>query len=169
MQFSFVLVAHRRQRSGRSGARAFPVLCRSRPEECLGLQTDRNRPTLPAADFCGFITAPHGAVSTKANPQISPGNAHPPSRLYPPHLRPHLPCKFWALKSYAFSPDATASYAVSVRWASALPYRLPSDPASRQAPLPSANGSPCRARKGLTPSSGCALPGAQKKAAETAA
>jgi hypothetical protein len=63
----------------------------------------------------------------------------------------------------ASSPDASASYAVSVRWASALPYRLPSDSDSRQTPLPSANGSPCRARKGLTPSSECALPGAPQE------
>src|SRR5690606_7353065 len=41
--------------------------------------------------------------------------------------------------------------------------RLPSDSQSPAKPLPSANSSPCRASKGLAPSSECALPGAPKK------
>src|SRR5690625_3406029 len=56
-----------------------------------------------------------------ADRQISPGNAHSPSRLYLPHLRPHFPCRYGALKILAFSPSVTASYALSVRQASALP------------------------------------------------
>ncbi len=41
--------------------------------------------------------------------------------------------------------------------------RLPSDSRSPAKPLPSANSSPCRASRGLSPPSGCALPGAPKK------
>ena len=41
--------------------------------------------------------------------------------------------------------------------------RLPSDSQSPAKPLPSANCSPCRASRGLSPPSECALPGAPKK------
>ena len=56
-----------------------------------------------------------------ANAQISPGNAHPPSPLCPPHLRPRLPDRYWTLKILDFSSGATASHAVSVRRARVLP------------------------------------------------
>ena len=36
--------------------------------------------------------------------QISLGNAHSPPHLPLPHLRQHLPCRFWALKIIASSP-----------------------------------------------------------------
>ena len=47
--------------------------------------------------------------------------------------------------------------------APALCFRLPSDLQSPGEPLPSANTSPCRVCRGLSPPSECALPGAQKK------
>ena len=78
-------------------------------------------PTMPSADFCLSIETPHDAPSPKANRQTSPGNAHPLSRLCPPHIRPRLPCSYWTLKIFAFSSDAGASYAIPVRRASALP------------------------------------------------
>src|SRR6266403_2864200 len=53
--------------------------------------------------------------------QISPGNAHPPSRLCPPHIRPSFPYRYWTLKIFASSSSLHASYAISVRRASALP------------------------------------------------
>src|SRR5882672_5241419 len=53
--------------------------------------------------------------------QISPGNAHPPSRLCPPHLRPSFPYRYWTLKILASSSSLHASYAISVRQTSALP------------------------------------------------
>src|SRR5690625_2215872 len=56
-----------------------------------------------------------------AGRQTSPGKTLSPSRLCPPHLRPRFPCRYWALKIIAFSPSVTASYAISVRQASALP------------------------------------------------
>jgi hypothetical protein len=55
---------------------------------------------------------------TGTNREISPGNAHPPSRLCPPHLRPCVPCKYWALKKFA---RMAASYVIPVRQACALP------------------------------------------------
>jgi hypothetical protein len=56
-----------------------------------------------------------------AGRQISPGNTRPPSHLCPRHPRPCLPHRHWALKVIAFSSGMPASYAVSVRQASALP------------------------------------------------
>src|SRR5215813_7790532 len=52
--------------------------------------------------------------------QISPGIARSLSRLCPPHLRQSFPCRYWTLKSIAFSSSFAASYAVSVRQASVL-------------------------------------------------
>src|SRR6266403_1225920 len=53
--------------------------------------------------------------------QISPGNAHPPSRLCPPHIRPSFPYRYWTLNLLASSSSLHASYAISVRRASVLP------------------------------------------------
>src|SRR5690242_13107539 len=53
--------------------------------------------------------------------QTSPGNALPPSRLCPPHLRPSFPYRYRTLKILASSSSLHASYAISVRRASALP------------------------------------------------
>src|SRR5215467_4378415 len=53
--------------------------------------------------------------------QTSPGNALSPSRLCPPHLQPSFPYRYRILNVDAFSSSLTASYAISVRRASALP------------------------------------------------
>src|SRR5216684_687650 len=53
--------------------------------------------------------------------QTSPGNAPPPSRLCPPHLRPSFPYRYRTLKIIASSSSLHASYAISVRRTSALP------------------------------------------------
>ena len=60
-------------------------------------------------------------VALAAYPQASPGNAHPPSRLCPPHLRNHLPLRYRTLEIFASSSGGYASYAVPVRRASVLP------------------------------------------------
>jgi len=78
-------------------------------------------PTMPSADFSTSFPSPRGDSSTQADVETSPGNAHSPSRLCLPHIRPCFPCKYWALKIYAFSPSMPASYVISVRQASALP------------------------------------------------
>jgi len=90
-----------------------------------------------------------------AGRQISPGNAHPPSRLCPPHLRPRFPCSYWTLKIFAFSSSAGASYAVSVRRASVLPaasfrFGLATDTLAVRLTVPAAgpvedSATPCRA------------------------
>src|SRR5690606_37056328 len=74
------------------------------------------------------------------------------------------PYTYRALHLFACSPRSAAS----IRFlcvAPALCFRLPSDLRSPGEPLPSANTSPYRACRGLSPPSRCALPGAQKKAA----
>ena len=53
--------------------------------------------------------------------QISPGIAHPPSRLCLSDIRRCVPCKYWALQILDCSPHNVASYPLPVRQASALP------------------------------------------------
>jgi len=61
------------------------------------------------------------SLALTADRQTSPGNAHPPSRLCPPHLRPCFPYRYRTLKIMAFSSGTAALYAIPVRQASALP------------------------------------------------
>ena len=56
-----------------------------------------------------------------ARMQISPGIAHPPSRLCLSDLRRSLPYKYWALVTFDTSPGCVASYPLPVRQASVLP------------------------------------------------
>jgi hypothetical protein len=104
-----------------------------------------------------------------ANAQISPGNAHPPSPLCPPHLRPRLPYRYWTLKIIAFSSDATASHAISVRRARVLPaasfrFHLAMDTLAVRLTLPPVGcvedfhlqvSAPCRAHNQKRPGSSC--------------
>ncbi len=96
-----------------------------------------------------------------ADRQISPGNAHLPSRLCPPHLRPCLPYSYGTLNLFAFSSDMAASYAIPVRRASVLPaasfrFGLTTDTLAVQLTVPAIGpvedfhlqvGVPCRAHK----------------------
>jgi len=116
---------------------------------------------MPSADFYQFIPPPLDDSSTMANWQISPGNAHPPSRLCPPHLRPCSPYRYWTLKILAFSSSTSASYAIPVRRASALPaasfrFHLAMDTLAVRLTIPPVGfvedshlqvGAPCRAHK----------------------
>ena len=93
--------------------------------------------------------------------QTSPGNAHPHSRLCPPHLRPSFPYRYRTLKTFAFSSSLHASYAISVRRASALPaasfrfhltmdtlaVRLTVPPVGSVGDFHSLVSAPCRAHK----------------------
>ena len=79
------------------------------------------RSTMPSADFCRSIRPPLDDRSPQASRQISPGNAHSPSRLCPPHLHDDLPYRYRTLKVLAFSSDRHALYVVPVRRASVLP------------------------------------------------
>jgi len=119
-------------------------------------------PTMASADFCQRLRGPLDPRSTAARWQISPGIAHPPSRLCASDIRHRVPCMYRALHLFACSPHGAAS----IRFlfvAPAFCFRLPSDSRSPGKPLPSANTCPCRLCRGLSPPSECALPGAQKK------
>ncbi len=117
--------------------------------------------TMPSADLYQLIPPPLDDSSTMANWQISPGNAHPPSRLCPPHLRPCSPYRYWTLKILAFSSSTSASYAIPVRRASALPaasfrFHLAMDTLAVRLTIPPVGfvenfhlqvGAPCRAHR----------------------
>ena len=80
------------------------------------------QPNMPSADFWPSFQSPLGACSPFGHRgQISPGIAHPPSRLCLSDLRRTVPCKFRALMNLAISPRYSASYPLPVRQASALP------------------------------------------------
>ena len=118
---------------------------------------------MPSADFCRFIASPLDDTSPEANRQISPGIAHSPSRLCPPHIRHDFPCRYRTLKRLAFSSSPDASYAVSVRRASVLPaassgFHLAMDTLAVQLTIPPAGfvrdfhpqvSAPCRAHPGV--------------------
>jgi hypothetical protein len=119
-------------------------------------------PTMASADFWCPIATPLDVASSRAEHQISPGMTHPPSRLCLSDLRRIVPCMYRALHFFACSPRCSASIRfLFVR--PALCLRLPPDSQSPATPLPSANTSPCRVCRGLSPPSECALPGAQRK------
>src|SRR5260221_6454098 len=91
----------------------------------------------------------------------SPGNADSASRLCPPHIRTSFPYRYWTLKIIASSSSLHASYAISVRRASALPaasfrFHLTMDTLAVQLTIPpvgsigdfhSPVSAPCRAHK----------------------
>ncbi len=93
--------------------------------------------------------------------QISPGIAHPPSRLCLSDLRHSVLCKFRALTIFAASPRYNASYPLPVRQASALlsassRFAVTHDTLAVQLTLPLAGrvedfhlqvSAPCRAHK----------------------
>src|SRR6266851_3581305 len=97
--------------------------------------------------------------------QTSPGNALSPSRLCPPHLRTSFPYRYRTLKILASSSSLHASYAISVRRASALPaasfrFHLAMDTLAVQLTIPpvgfvgdfhSLVRAPCRAQQKKAP------------------
>lgn len=97
-----------------------------------------------------------------ARMQISPGIAHSPSRLCLSDLRHSVLYKYWALVIMDTSPRYAASSASCTsgqRFAFGF-LQIRSRP---RHPCRSANSSPCRASRGLSPPSECALPGAPTK------
>jgi hypothetical protein len=122
-------------------------------------------PTMASADFCNRIREPCDPRSLTARLQISPGIAHPPSRLCASDIRHRVPYMYWASHFYACLPHGAAS----IRFLCVAPtfcFRLPSDSRSPEKPLPSANTCPCRLCRGLSPPSECALPGARRPGPE---
>lgn len=116
---------------------------------------------MPSADFSQLIASPLDDASTVASWEISPGIAHSPSRLCPPHIRQNFPCRYRTLKIFAFSSSLDASYAISVRRASVLPaassgFHLAVDTLAVRLTIPPAGfvrdfhplvSAPCRAHK----------------------
>ena len=92
------------------------------------------RPTMASADFWRCLRG-LDPRSTAAYRQISPGIAHPLSRLCASDLRRTVPCKYRAFPILAVSPQRVAS----IRFlfvAPALCLRLPPGPRSPGQPLP---------------------------------
>ncbi len=94
-----------------------------------------------------------------ATGQISPGNAHSPSHLCPPHLRPHLPYRYRTLKSLAFSSRRDRLICDFCSSGQCFAFGFLQIPPRGGHPCRSANSSPCRVCRGLAPPSECALPG----------
>ena len=121
--------------------------------------------TMASADFWRCIPTPLDAGSTKANRQISPGIAHPPSRLCLSDLRHGVPCKYWALQYIGLLTPPCRLYPLPVRQASALPaasfrFHLAMDTLAVQLTLPLAGcvedfhlqvSAPCRAHQSKGP------------------
>jgi len=68
-----------------------------------------------------------------------------------------------ACKTFWRDPQTGLLVSASCSSGQRFAIRLPSDPQSPTEPLPLANHSPCRAGRGLSPPSRCALPGAPMK------
>ena len=160
------------------GLLSFGFIEKRSPTRVLPCSALRSIPaaTTASADFLTRIPTPHDVSSTMAPVRISPGMTHPPSRLYLSDIRHSVPCKFRALTILAASPRCNASYPLpppqgGPRCSSGQRFsfgflQIRSYP---RHPCRSANSSPCRASRGLSPPSECALPGAPRKNAPSRA
>src|SRR5215472_7683670 len=122
--------------------------------------------TMASPDFWPSFPTPLEVSSTEADRQISPAIPHSPSRLYLSDLRRSLPCKHWASRDWPAHPAApprSASCSSGQRFA----YSFLQIPSRDGHPCRSANTSPCRVWRGLSPPSECALPGRTKAKART--
>jgi len=117
---------------------------------------------MASADFWCPIQTPLDVSSSTAEHQISPGMTHSPSRLYLSDIRCIVPCTYRALTILAASPQCSASSA-SCSSGQRFAFGFLQIRSRPRHPCRSANTSPCRACRGLTPPSECALPGAPKK------
>jgi hypothetical protein len=118
--------------------------------------------TMASADFCTTLVSTSRCSLLVAMMQISLGIAHSPSRLCLSDLRHSVPCKNWALHHFACLPRLCPLYPLPVRKASVLPSASFRFRPRGGHPCCSADTSPCRACRGLSPPSECA-PGAQMK------
>ena len=125
---------------------------------------------MPSADFCRPLpwSLGHGSTRTvrvRAGRQISPGKTPSPSRLYPPHLRCHVPYRYRTLEIFASLSRDLACYAIPVRRVSVLPaasfrfhlamdtlaVRLTVPPVGPVGDLHPQVNAPCRAHKAKKP------------------
>ena len=114
---------------------------------------------MAAADFWWLVPSPRDDGSPKANHQISPGITHSPSRLSLSDLRRNVRasiglCIYWP--AHPAASPLSAGCSSEQRFACSF-LRIPPHDGH---PCCSANTSPCRVCRGLTPPSECALPGA---------
>ena len=117
---------------------------------------------MAAADFCWLIPSPRDDRSPKANQQTSPGITHSLSRLSLSDLRRSVRtsiglCIYWP--AHPTASPLSAGCSSEQRFACSFLQIPPRD----GHPCCSANTSPCRVCRGLTPPSECALPGAPNK------
>ena len=116
---------------------------------------------LTSAKAFPYLSARIARGGAGARCLISPGSAHRPSRVCPPHLHRALPDRYWTLKIFAFSSGHVASYPVSVRRARVLlaassRFHLAVDTLAVRLTIPSVGSS-----RGLAPPTLRELPGAQ--------
>ena len=116
---------------------------------------------MAAADFWWLVPSPRDDGSPKANHQISPGITHSPSRLSLSDLRRNVRasiglCIYWP--AHPAASPLSAGCSSEQRFACSF-LRIPPHDGH---PCCSANTSPCRVCRGLTPPSECALPGAHR-------
>ena len=115
-----------------------------------------------------LLTSRSGILPSAFQPQgeISPGMTHLPSRLCLSDLR-HVVRASTGLWPFRL-PHPNVSPRIRFLFVRpAFCFQLPPDAESPEAPLPSANSSPCWVSRGLSPPSRCALPGAPKKSRGT--
>jgi len=121
---------------------------------------------MPSADFCPLITPTLDGVSqlwqTDRPPRVLRTHFPP---IHPSHLLPPLPDDYRASGFMPPRPGAVASYALRVPRAGGLPAasfrpRLAAVALAVQLTVPV-----IRVRRGLSPPSECALPGAHRKGA----
>ena len=120
---------------------------------------------MAAADFWWLFPSPHDDSSPEANHQTSPGITHSPSRLSLSDIRRDLRastglCIHWP--AHPIASPLSAGCSSEQRFACSFLQIPPRD----GHPCCSANTSPCRVCRGLTPPSECALPGAPKQSGE---
>jgi hypothetical protein len=121
--------------------------------------------TMPSADFCRLILPPLDNSSTWQNgrsPRVLRTHLHP---IYLSHILPHLPDDYRASNLYAFSPECGCLLCASCSSGRGFACRFLQTPPRGGSPCGLANGSRHLARRGLSPPSRCALPGAHKKRA----
>ena len=139
----------------------------SAPDPVLDPSLRSREATMAAADFWWLFPSPHDDSSPEANHQTSPGITHSPSRLSLSDLRRDLRastglCIHWP--AHPIASPLSAGCSSEQRFACSF-LRIPP---RHGHPCCSANTSPCRVCRGLTPPSECALPGARIKKADPA-
>ena len=140
-------LAHNHRHSGRTCGHISPVPCPDRRAGYRGSHCRRTSPDPYQRSTGGH--RPH-TDALEARP-----DAHSPSHLCLPHIRPCFLYKYWALEINDSSPSMDASYAISVRQASVLPAASFRPHLAVTALADKLTVPPCRVCRGLAPPSLC--------------